>query len=419
MKSRRILGFWNDFWFFPRSPLPISIYRILVGLVGLSWAVFYLRRGELLFWYGQQGVLSVATAVRIAPQPYKFILSALPLGDGWIVGYFVLFIIAAFMLTIGLFTRFSAAVVWFGYIFFYHRNPVLTNAGDRILRDLSFFLIFSRAGDAVSLDRLWRIARGKEGMVLSESAPWAQRLIQMQIWIVYFWTAYWKLQGTTWIEGTAVYWATRLADFWSVRVPFFLECMWTLKLFTWFTLALELLLGTLVWVVDFRYFILAAGVVFHAGIFLMFNIPIFSVVMISSYATFIEPEHLSLAMGKIRSRTVHWLGESAEVIFQGGCSACLRIRCLLQVLDLWHKLSFVEVAAYSEPSDRGIRIRLKTGEELKGFEGFRWLSWKLPLLWPVAILLLLPPFSFLVKLTYNWCSKHKAFWLGIPQSCGQ
>jgi hypothetical protein len=147
------------------------------------------------------------------------------------------------------------------------------------------------------VDRWLRVRRGIEPPgEPAPAAPWAQRLIQIQLAVAYLATVRWKLAGHTWVDGTAVYYATRLHEFARFPVPYVFDHLWTIKLMTWGTLAVELALGTLVWFRRLRYPVLLAGLLLHLGLEYSMNIQLFQWVMISAYVLFIEPRDLRRAM---------------------------------------------------------------------------------------------------------------------------
>ena len=71
-------------------------------------------------------------------------------------------VVASITLAIGFFTRTSAAVAFVCMVTLNHRNTIMVNSGDSIIRIMLFFLVFSQAGAAYSIDRLIRVARGLE-----------------------------------------------------------------------------------------------------------------------------------------------------------------------------------------------------------------------------------------------------------------
>jgi Vitamin K-dependent gamma-carboxylase len=229
-------------------------------------------------------------------------MSILPGGDIYVVAFFVLHFLASVSLALGFCTRTSAFIVFITMVSMNHRNLLIVNSGDTFLRIMAFFFIFSQAGAAYSLDRLIRIKSGKEVGPPPKSSPWAQRLMQYQLSLVYLMGAIWKLEGFAWVYGNALYYVSRLEEFWRFPVPYVFEHMWTIKLLTWVTLVIEGALGTLIWSRRYRYYVIAAGVFLHLGIEYTMNIPLFEWMMITALVLFIRPDDLKKAIDKVRQR---------------------------------------------------------------------------------------------------------------------
>jgi hypothetical protein len=278
---------WNHFWFEPQSPEPMGFFRILFGLVLLANGL--LLAPDLLNYFGPDGFLSLPTSQLVADGLRINIFNWLSDANLSTVFVFLFYLIASFTLTVGFWTRTSAAIVFLTLVSFHHRNLLILSSGDTLMRLISFLLIFSQAGTAYSIDQI------RKGGVVVASSPWAQRLIQYQVSLVYLMGVLWKLDGSTWIDGTAMYYASRLEEFWRFPVPYLFEHMWTLKLITWVTLNIELALGTLIWFRKYRYPVIIAGVLMHLGIEYAMNIQLFEWLMIACYAVFIEPEDLKRA----------------------------------------------------------------------------------------------------------------------------
>jgi len=301
MTFRRVLRAWDRFLFRPISPLPIAVYRILFGTLIMLDLLFLLP--DLNRFFGDQGVLPMADAVRYFRAPGLNVLAWLPNRPACLYAFFIVSLLAAASLTVGFLTRFSAVVVWICLVTLHRRNPVIVTAGDAILRLAAFYLIFSAAGRALSVDRRLRIRRGLEPRgEPAPAAPWAQRLIQIQLAVVYLATVYWKLQGKPWVDGTAVYYVTRLQELHRFPVPFLFDNLWTLKLMTWGTLAVEFAVGALVWFRKLRYPVLLAGVLLHLGLEYSMNIQLFQWIMLSAYVLFIDPCDVRRAIEWTRNR---------------------------------------------------------------------------------------------------------------------
>ncbi len=300
---------WNDFWFSDRSPLPMAVCRVLIGFLVLL--VGFQLLPDLLVWFGERGILSLQTAKQIAAKPQLNVLSVIPQGDGWVMLFYAVFMVFAFMLTVGLWTRFSAFMVWVGLLSFYNRNPMLfNNAGDNFLRIVVFFLIFSDAGSMLSLDCLLKKNGEKEDS--TGKSFWVQRLLQLQLVAFYLVDFCWKWQNAEWASGHAAYLVSRVDAFWLFPVPPLFDHIWMIRLFTWGVMVFELLFVTLVWVDEFRYVILGAGVLFHLLCLYTVNLPLLNLVLLAAYLTFIDPKSIQEGIQRIRLLAVRRPSATAQ-----------------------------------------------------------------------------------------------------------
>src|SRR5207245_2534746 len=118
------------------------------------------------------------------------------------------------------------------------------------------------AGVALSVDR-WRRHR-HDFWEFPARAPWALRLVQIQLVIVYAVTVWDKVRGTTWNDGTAVSYALRIADHGRFMAPRFVtNSLLVSTLMTYGTIAIEVSLATLVWHRRTRPWVLGLGLLLH------------------------------------------------------------------------------------------------------------------------------------------------------------
>lgn len=234
---------------------------------------------------------------------YPNILVLLPPDDGAIVTVFWLLVASATCLTVGLFTRASAVVTWLCLMALHYFNPYCVNSGDALLRICSFFLMFSSAGNFLSVDRYLIVRKTGIGTIFEGElrSPWAQRLIQIQVAFIYWQASWGKIAGPHWLDGTAIYYVTHLTELQRIYLPILFDNMLFCKVLTWGTLALEFCLWSLIWFRPCRYFVLILGVFLHVGIDIAMNLPVFEAVMISTYLLFIEPQDLEQWLLKIRA----------------------------------------------------------------------------------------------------------------------
>src|SRR6202522_2977051 len=188
--QRSFVEAWNNFFFAKQSPVPIALFRITYGL--LLIATLVLLRPDWLAWYGSHAWISLQTMQTVEPGTRINLFSIIPQSDGWINALFWVFLGSTILLTLGFLTRINSVIVFLCLTSIHQRNLFITHGGDTFLRLAGFFLMFAPAGAALSFDRLLRIWRGKmkRGTELGArprpQRPWAQRMIQIQRFFIYF-----------------------------------------------------------------------------------------------------------------------------------------------------------------------------------------------------------------------------------------
>ena len=296
---------WQQFFFTPQSPLPIAVFRILYGLC-VSGTVILLH-SDWLNWFGVHSWVSLSTMQTVEPGVRLNLFTVMPQNDHFIALFFWVFLGFCALLTVGLWTRFSSVAVFLCLTSIQQRNLFITNGGDTFLRVAGFFLMFAPAGAALSLDRLRRVRKGLESSEILPKAPWAQRMIQLELSFLYCLSFWWKMKGVTWRNGTALYYVTHLHELQRFPLPGWVQYPAVLRMGTWFTLVLELSLGVLIWFRPFRYPLLLLGLLFHLCLEYALNIPMFEWIILCAYVLFIEPADL-LSMGKITRAGFHRAG---------------------------------------------------------------------------------------------------------------
>lgn len=419
---RQIRRDWNGFWFSPISSVPLGLFRLVFGF----WTFVY---GLLLFperfvWFSERGVLPAKQALiyNATSGPatgqgpgagYQINLLTLPNADHFLTLLFVVYLLAALCLTLGLGTRTSAALVYLGLTLLHNRDAPMHNSGDTVMIVLSLYLVFSPAGAACSLDRLWRIFRGKEDDAPPLVVPWTQRLMQLQIAVLYLCASLSKMTGPQWMDGTATYYPLHLAE--SVRFPVLgQDNIYIINLMTWGTVAVEFALATFVWVPRLRLYVLAAGVALHLGIEYTFNIPLFSALMITSYLNF-------LTVGDVR----HFLAWAKRplaltplrLVYDGECDFCRSSLLVIRFLDVFRQITFVNSHDRAALADTGVRFEnaeeaayavRPDGRQYAGFDAFRQIAAQLPATVLLVPFLYIPPIPQIGRRVYTWVKNNRA-----------
>lgn len=302
MTPKAWLKAWNTFFLEKQSPLPIALFRIAYGVLVI--ATLFLLRPDWLTWYGPHAWISLSTMQTIEPGRRLDLFTIIPQTDGWITAFFWIFLSSAILLTAGLFTRINSVIVFLCLVSIQQRNLFITNSGDTFLRVTGFFLMFAPAGAVLSVDRLIRVWRGKEGSVAPPRSPWAQRMIQIELALLYFAAFCWKAKGPLWLHGTALYYVYHLDALKRFPVPAWLLRPTTLKLGTWSALALEFSLGVLIWIKKLRYVLLAVGLLFHLFLEYSLNVPLFQWDVLSAYILFVDHADITRAWNSISQRRI-------------------------------------------------------------------------------------------------------------------
>lgn len=300
MTLRGIANAWNRFFFEPQSPLPVCVYRIIFALVVLADAV--LLRGDWMTWFGPRGLVTLQSMQRAEPGTRINLFAFFPQTEFWTNFIFWALVVSAIALCIGLFTRASSIAVFVLLASVHQRNLFITNGGDTLMRACAFFLMFAPAGAALSVDKWRRMRAGKEGPEVQPRAPWAQRMIQIQLALMYFMTFWNKSMGPAWVDGTALYYVYHLDQFRRFPTPGILQDMSVIRLESWGTLLVEFSLGVLVWIKELRYPILVVGLLLHLSLEWSMNVPLFQWIALSAYVTFVDGADMERALAWVRGR---------------------------------------------------------------------------------------------------------------------
>lgn len=286
MMLRSIWMKWDQFWFKPESTVPISCYRIVFGLLLLTYGFAYLYP-ELFTFYGENRAITQQLASLWWKNPGIDLLLFWPKEDTWLTVWYALFMIASFSLAVGFCTRACAFLVWLMLVSMHHDTFVYTNGGDVLMRLSAFYLIFSYAGSLYSIDSILFKTRNDLELLLCKP-PWAQRLLQLQLTAIYFQCFWTKLSGKVWLDGSAVYYILKTDHYSHLGLAQLSSNFLLCQLLCWFTLATEFSLFTLIWFKRTRYFALALGVLFHFGIDLCMNLPMFEYYFIALFLLFLD-----------------------------------------------------------------------------------------------------------------------------------
>lgn len=313
---------WTRFWFQPQETSTLGLFRIAYGLLVTLWTISLLP--NLFAFFGDDGILPQYPKDGAAAWGVLELSTGTPL----LITVFVALLVSAMALTVGFHSRIAALVVWVCVLSFTHRNPLIGNSGDELIGNVALFLSLAPSGTSLSLDRLRNVGRDRF-WEFPARAPWALRLVQIQLSVVYLSAVWDKVQGEMWRNGTAVSYALRIADVGRMPTPGFITHSVVIsELMTYGTLALELSLGILVWNRLARPWVLTLGIVMHLGIDVSILVGFFSFMMIVCYLSFVPDQTASRRVIQardwyLRRRAARRRAERANVpaLVNSGCDS--------------------------------------------------------------------------------------------------
>lgn len=277
----RFVAAWDRFWHTPADPRVAAGLRIGVGVI--VFLAFLFQAPYATTWWGEDGLLPSRVARRLLDPDAGSVLLLLPPDDLWLWACFGLAMVQALLLAVGWHSHVQAACLFVWLVSFQHRNQLVIDGEDAVMRLITFFLIFAPISERWSLDAL----RGRTPRIRS---GWALRMIQIQVTFVFLAAGLEKLPGSMWRDGTALYHIFLLDDFYPrFALPEVIAGnLWVSRLMSWGTLALEVAVPIGVWIPRTRALAVAAAIFFHLALDLLMNLYFFEWIMIVGWLSFVR-----------------------------------------------------------------------------------------------------------------------------------
>lgn len=273
---------WHRFFFAPQSTAPMVLLRVGWGLVTALWALSFLPDIDPFLTEG-----ALRYERNLEPGAWN------PLGRiGWdhaALATCLVLVLASLATMVGFRTRLSSAVAVLCLVCLQRGNTVIFNSGDLLLRQVGFAVALAPSATLWSLDA--RRARRRGRLVTLLRAPWAMRLLQLELALGYLLSAWTKARGDTWHDGTAIALSLRIEDLQRFVAPeWLLDQSVLLNLVTWGALAFEATFIVAIWSTRLRLPVLVAGVLLHIGIDVFLDIGFFSLAVLLAYLAFLPTE---------------------------------------------------------------------------------------------------------------------------------
>ena len=369
----RIGRAWVRFWFTPADPTVLGLIRICCGLVTLyTTFVYTFTLDEFMgkhAWYDLKARQEIMTERPIVAAPLRWdeYKELPPIAEpdktyqdyvkkyqtdprlayskgtpvwslwfhvtdpAWMMFLHGCILLVTLLFTLGLATRLTAPLTWFGTLCYIHRNTMVLFGVDTMMTVLLTYLMIGPSGAALSLDRL--IARwwhgAKPGIVSrwrtwwgrpcapadvapaaytpapapSISANVAYRLLQINVCFVYIVSGLTKLQGNAWWTGTATWGVLANFEFAPMHLDIYNHVLrrigsnqllfyFSLTLSCLFTLGFEIGYAFLIWLRSTRWVFLWGAITLHGLIGLFMGLKTFSLMMLVMNMAFLTSDEV-------------------------------------------------------------------------------------------------------------------------------
>jgi len=391
---------WNILFLEERASIGLSFFRIFVALtVGLHVipSFFHLDDNYL------------STAFKSFNKdffPSSFIGLVQKSPDALVVFFVWAFFITWFCFLIGLFSQISCILMTACCYYFYALNDfhIGTLSWDILLVTLFLMCLTPYHGDYFSVDAL---RRGDINAWCRKRPFFIQRLLQLQIASMFFFTGLYKITGEgNWITGNPIYCLMNYPSGGVTKYFLLKEWMAVHPHFCYVTglliVATEMSMSFLLFIPRTRRAAIILGLTWHILLILTLDVPaIFLFLFPAQMMLFIHPQKI---MDWIESkRRINARSPRPKVVFDGDCGFCRSSVRVLQVMDLWDKLEFVP-----GPKDmKEMLLEFSDGKIYSGFFAFRRLVWMLPMLYPLIAFVYFPGSGILGPLIYRWVARNR------------
>ncbi len=415
---------WSQIWFQESATTPLEITRIGIGAALL---LHYAQATPYLFDLWSETGWTPRAAVEMRDPWMQSVFFYFSAPWQW-VAFHGLFLLSCAALMAGWRTRYVKWIVLIGQISYDYGNPMLTYGVDCIDASLLYILCFAPIGRGLSMDRVRMVRAAKLGDLAARLPPcrsaWAGaciRLMQIQMAVLFFYSAISKLQGADWWSGDAVWIVFTTEEYLNNFVLGVLAShYWIATLATYGTILIEIAFPFLIWQRNTRPYLLVAAIFLHLQFGLLMGLFYFSFVMIMGHMSFLREEWLA----RLAAAWKRAMGEM-EMIYDGRCGFCVRSMAWFLAFDGLAQIKVRNFRADPSPivsdeqMEKALYLVLPDGRALPGFEAYRYVVLRVPGLWWQAPLFYVPVFSRLIgRPSYDWIASHRGLLSSIISRAG-
>ena len=280
---------WLRFWFEQEDLRPLELVRIGVGLA--LFCIYFFQAGHITEFYTSEGWVPLGALSSYIDDPTLMSILYTVTDPTQVVALWWVMLLASLALMVGFQTSWVKWVAWLLHVSFCNRAPEICYGVDYISANLLMILCLTPVGRMMSVDAWLRRDH-------PPAAPWlarlqrarasiGQRLVQIQLAIVFFFAGTEKLQGQDWWDGDAIWFAMTDYEFNILPLTFFAENMWLINAMTYGSLLVELGYAFLIWDRKTRPFFMVSAILLHLGVAASMGLVLFAIPMIAGHLSFV------------------------------------------------------------------------------------------------------------------------------------
>lgn len=406
---------WNNLFLVERPSISLSAFRVCV-----AWTVGFV----MLPTFCHLGDTYLSTAFKTYNTmffPLEFVQFVQQSPD-WLVKVFVgIFCISWLAFLFGLFSQVSCIIMTLACYYFYALNQfaMATLSWDILLVTVFLMCVTNYHSDYFSLDCL---LRGREDAFRRKRPYFIQRLLQVQIGFTFFYTALHKITVKgNWLDGNPIYYLMNYPRPGVVKYfilkDYLMDKPGLCYAIGIFIVIAELLLMFALFYRKTRPAAIYVGCLFHVMLILTLDVPAtFFFLFPPMLLLFINPEKIIQKIDRVRSNNQKI--KPLRLIYDGRCQFCRKSAQLLKIMDLFGKLTYVDLHSLEDPKAlhsgltqekllKELHLLNSQGNVWAGFYAFRRLGLDLPMLYIFAPLMYLPGAGIIGTLLYKWIARNR------------
>ena len=299
----KFLNWWNKFWFEPTDLTGVALTRIAFGL---TLFFTYIFRFENLNLLTTDALVTQDKALFLYPEFMRPSFSWTFWPDSLTFSMHILFCLLILLWTFGVGGRILGIFLWILHMGFIQRNYAIVFGADVMAAVFLFYLVFIKTPGSIKNFSLLKdpknfLNKNKETDWLSLSF---YRLLQIQMCVVYAYTGFEKLKGSTWWDGTALWSVFANPQMVWIDMSFIQKIPLVIPIIAFLTIVFEIYFPAAVLNKKTRVPWLLTGVSFHIGIAFLMQLWSFSFVMLAIYFIYLSPEEIKNLFNHFRNKKV-------------------------------------------------------------------------------------------------------------------